>query len=192
MFDLSLYKPTYVENWIEEVYQANGILTPNDMDIERIAEVFGGKVVDTKAKSHVRWEDDEDIFFVIFLNNALDELSKRSDFHHELCHPLQHAGNQERIPESFKELQERQARTFQLYAAIPFFMLKKLPIPQYENEAIDVLSNEFRVPYELAAERLHQIKRRLLQVRLDIQFTKYIQEEEQKINGEMIPYKFND
>jgi predicted phosphoribosyltransferase len=105
---------------------------------------------------------------------------------------LQHVGNQERIPEAFKELQERQAKTFQLYAAISFFMLRKLSIPQYENEAIGALSREFRVPYELAAERLHQIKRRLLQVRLDIQFTKYIQEEEQEINGEMIPYKFND
>lgn len=54
MFDLSLYKATYVENWIEEVYQANSSLTAVDMDIECIAEVFGEKIIDTKAKSHVR------------------------------------------------------------------------------------------------------------------------------------------
>lgn len=72
------------------------------MDIECIAEIFVGMVIDTKAKNHVRWEGDKDNFFIIFLNNGLNELFKRSDFHHELCHPLQYV---ERIPEAFKELQ---------------------------------------------------------------------------------------
>ncbi|SDH82638.1 protein of unknown function [Aneurinibacillus thermoaerophilus] len=192
MLDLSLYKPTALEKWIEKIYKANNILTPRDMDIYHIAEIFGGDIMETPIKSHARWEDDGDGYFVIFLNRALDELSRRSEFHHELCHPLQHVGIQERLPKPFKDLQERQARIFQLYASIPFFMVKELNMPNHKREAIGFLAEEFKVPYKLAADRLNQIGRRIFQARFDIQFAQYLREEEQKINGKTISYKIKD
>ncbi|MNI54719.1 hypothetical protein D3C73_1096290 [compost metagenome] len=83
-------------------------------------------------------------------------------FFHELCHVLRHAGDQRHMTQQFKRAQEQEADQFVLYAAIPFFMFAKLPVPDQRQEAIAYLSEIFHVPLELAEQRLDQIQRRML------------------------------
>lgn len=42
--NLTLYKMTPLEEWIAEKYLAHSIFTPEDLDIHRIANIFGGEI----------------------------------------------------------------------------------------------------------------------------------------------------
>jgi hypothetical protein len=75
---------------------------------------------------------------------------------------------------TFRDLQEAQANQFQLYSAIPFFMLQELELPAYENQIIQIIKSVFKVTEALARKRLEQIKRRILQSKMETSF--YFQE----------------
>ncbi|WP_024983213.1 ImmA/IrrE family metallo-endopeptidase [Brevibacillus borstelensis] len=168
--DLSLYKLTPVEQWITDKYLENCIFTPLDLDIDRIARMFGGEIVYMPTKSHARWEDDGTRDFLINLDSRLDEPDARGAFFHELCHPLRHIGNQAMLPKAFKDLQETQASLFQQYASIPFFMVQELELPSYEREIPYYWAHVFNVPVTLASRRYHQIKARIFREQSDLEF----------------------
>jgi Zn-dependent peptidase ImmA (M78 family) len=160
---LNLYKPTELEQWINLQYQQNGIHYASDLDIERIASIFNTTVMTSKGPSHVQWDDD---FCIIFINGYHREEKKREVFFHELCHPIRHEGNQNKMPTSFVELQEIQASIFQLYAAMPAFMLdefKYLPGPVHTK----VLAEEFCLSEKFVIRRLEQINQRILREQHD-------------------------
>ncbi|MNP18390.1 hypothetical protein D3C76_1108730 [compost metagenome] len=154
---VSYYKETPLEQWITTKYLDHGIIDPHHNDIERIADSFGVDLLYERCPS---FSDNEDR--VIFLNKDADELTARIIFFHELCHVLRHAGDQRFMSQQFKRAQEQEAEQFVLYAAIPFFMFAKLPVPDHRHEAISYLSDIFRVPLDLAEQRLDQIQRRML------------------------------
>ena len=52
---------------------------------------------------------------------------------------------------------------FASYASIPFFMLKKLDVPERQDQAIDYIANEFKVSRSYVEKRLKQIERRVIQ-----------------------------
>jgi len=156
---LDLYQTTPLEEWIESRYQSIGIYSPGDLDIDNIAHWFGIDVFYMPgAKEEAIWDDDK---AVIFLNSDKSAPEIREVFFHELCHPLRHAGNQFMLPGIFRELQETQANQFQLYAAMPFFMIREMRFPRNERDIIHLFSEEFGVTHKLAARRLDQIKRRI-------------------------------
>ncbi|WP_338463360.1 ImmA/IrrE family metallo-endopeptidase [Brevibacillus borstelensis] len=161
--DLSLYKMTPLEEWITSKYLENSICTPSDLDIFHIAASLGGEITYLRTKSHARWIDDGSNEFMIILDSRLDEPSARSEFFHELCHPLRHVGDQQMLPRAFRDLQETQASQFQLYAAIPFFMVQELHLPAYEIDVPLYWAHVFRVPLDLAIRRFRQIKNRISQ-----------------------------
>lgn len=171
--DFSLYKMTPVEEWITDKYISNSICSPKDLDIHRIADMFGGEISYLRTKSHARWEDDGTGDFLISLDSRLDEPERRRDFFHELCHPLRHVGEQELLPQTLIDLQETQASVFQLYAAIPFFMVLELELPKFEREISHYWAHVFNVPESLASKRYHQIKRRIDLEKRDLEFVAY-------------------
>ena len=59
-----------------------------------------------------------------------------------------------------------EARSFQLYAAIPYSMLPA-ELPQNTWDALKYFVEQFGVSYELAVARLEQIQRRILQNEVD-------------------------
>ncbi|QWU17337.1 protein of unknown function [Paenibacillus sophorae] len=154
--DMNKYFKTPLEQSIEEYYIANGILTPDYLVIDRIAEIFG---VDVACNELRTFSDNE--LRVIFLCLTDDLNAQRLSFFHELCHVLRHAGDQRRMPELFLQLQEADAERFSLYAALPFFMLKKIQLPESEDEAAGLIGKVFRVPPKFAKQRLTQIKERI-------------------------------
>ncbi|SFJ43756.1 protein of unknown function [Paenibacillus sp. UNC496MF] len=163
--DLTLYKETDLEKWINKSYRENGIFYADDIDIERIAAIWGIEVRTYLGPSFARWEDGE--FGFIFLNDYLSEEHRREVFFHELCHPLQHSGNQEHMPQMFMELQEAQASLFQLYASMPVFMLEQFTSIQHRDYLLKTISEEFVLPLRVVERRMDQINRRIQQERYD-------------------------
>lgn len=151
------YYETHLEQWIHTKYLDRGMSTPADLDIERIAEAFGVGLV---YGNHPSFSDNEEN--VIFLNKHMEAGQARIVFFHELCHVLRHAGDQRRMTELFMHAQETEAEQFALYAAIPFYMFAKLPVPDHRSEAVAFVAEQFRVQPELAEQRLDQIQRRVL------------------------------
>ncbi|HEY4390731.1 MAG TPA: ImmA/IrrE family metallo-endopeptidase [Paenibacillus sp.] len=154
----SYYQETPLEQWISTDYMSHGIMLPDQLDIDHIAEAFGVELIYEACPS---FSDNEDK--VIFINKQTQELSARLVFFHELCHVLRHAGDQRRMPPLFKNAQETEAEQFVLYAAMPFYMLARLNIPDQHYDAIPFIAEQFHVTLELAERRLDQVQRRVLQ-----------------------------
>jgi Zn-dependent peptidase ImmA (M78 family) len=186
--NLSLYKyNSYYETMITRKYQTFGINTATDLDINYICQRFNGEISNTPGKSHVRW-DDTDQFFVIFLNQNLSEEERRFYFFHELAHPLLHVDKQTgKMPNHFTALQEAQAKMFQLYAAIPIYMLENYQyVPSFN--LVEVLSEDFYLPERLVRDRLDQINRHMNTNK----FQQIIKEREEKIYPKADPSKMSD
>jgi len=184
MFDL--YQITPLEEWIETRYKAIGIHSSADLDIDDIALSFGIKIFYLpSAKEEAIW-DDEDAAIFLNSNKSLEEI--RESFFHELSHPLLHSGDQLMLPSIFRELQETQARQFQLYAALPYFMIKELKLPPHKNEAIGLLAQRFKVTPMLAKRRLEQIEARINKVILDQELVLHLQSKYRKAD----PKKWTD
>jgi Zn-dependent peptidase ImmA (M78 family) len=170
LVDLTYYKPTELECWLNNKYLENGIYRPSDMKIKRIAAIFGIEVHPFTGRCFADWHDNENGYFnaIIALNYMLDEETKRERFFHELCHPLKHVGSQNELPELAKQLQEIQASQFQLYAALPIYMIKEY-IEQCSTIQIleKTLAAAFCLPESLVRRRLQQIENRIYWGRIE-------------------------
>jgi Zn-dependent peptidase ImmA (M78 family) len=171
---------------ITKEYQSFGINNPTDLDINYICNLFRGEISTTHGKSHVRW-DDGNQFFVIFLNKNLSEEERRFQFFHELAHPLLHVDRQTgQMPKYFTALQEAQAKNFQLYAAMPIYMLEAYQYVPSSN-LIKVITEDFYLPERLVNNRLNQINRHMNNTR----FQQVIMEREEKIYPKADPSKIS-
>jgi len=179
---LTLYKKTDLELLAEKIYKEKEILAPSDLTIKNISESFDFQIrYIENAPCRALW-DEEDA--MIFLDSLLPNKEQRAIFFHELCHPLRHIGTQEHMKSNlFMDLQESQANQFQLYAAIPTFMLKSIELPNNEFYAIKAIEEIFNIPFSLAAKRMEQIKRRSLRQKIDV----FLIEKKQKKQSEVTP-----
>ncbi|WP_163538269.1 ImmA/IrrE family metallo-endopeptidase [Gracilibacillus sp. YIM 98692] len=168
MFDS--YQKTELEIWLENLYLKHDIISPSDLAIDNVAKKLNMNIAYMEGAREVALWDEEDA--IIFLNPNKPTETMRKIFFHELCHPLRHHGDQERFVDSFITLQERQANQFVLYAAMPFYMIKQLDLPQSEHHLSSLLAFTFHVPLRLAQKRVDQIKRRIQQANLDHEFIK--------------------
>jgi Zn-dependent peptidase ImmA (M78 family) len=184
----SSYKLTEMEKKIEELYKKKNILIPSDLNINNVADKFKIELDFSVPEGPQRaiWDDE---LTVIFLNPEQSEENQRKVFFHELGHPIMHCGNQNgQMKKTFREFQEAQANQFQLYAAIPFFMLNSLELPRYEYQIVELIKNVFIVPESLAKKRLEQIKRRILQSIIDKSSINQIVAEKKEMYESMISY----
>lgn len=152
------YHETVLEQWINDRYRNNHLESPEDLDIVRIAEMFGVGLSFDNCKSFS--ENDEG---VIILDKRESPIRQRMVFFHELCHVLRHVGDQRKMPELFRDAQESDANAFLLYASMPFYMIDRLSLPVLQNDVIEFLASTFDVSPKLAKERLEQIQRREFQ-----------------------------
>ncbi|MGI8316872.1 ImmA/IrrE family metallo-endopeptidase [Halobacillus mangrovi] len=149
------YTTTALEDWVSNWYIKRKFQYPLDLKLRKIAmqyEIFiHYKPFESRYARFGKYRE-------IVLNSTLDRVTQREQFFHELCHAIRHVGKQTMMPEAFRELQERDAQHFTLYAALPFHMVKKYDLD--DPELLDRWSYDFKVSYELCDERLEQIKRR--------------------------------
>lgn len=154
--NFSKYIKTPLEQWIEKQYLANGVLMPEDLDIDRIALIFG---VDIVYYDNSSFSDNDDK--VIFIDRRYEQTEQRKAFFHELCHVIRHSGDQRWMPDLFREAQENDANRFALYAAIPFFMLEQVQLPANRSEVMSLLVSEFQCFPDLVKLRIKQIEDRI-------------------------------
>ncbi|MFU1797321.1 ImmA/IrrE family metallo-endopeptidase [Paenibacillus azoreducens] len=159
------YRMTELEKFAEDLYIQNGITVPKQINITELSTRLNVWVHFAEAKS--RAIESRAGLRSIFIDNRLTPQYQKKDFLHELCHLLRHVGNQTVLPELFTEAQENEAKNFVYYAAIPFFMLKTMPIPTNRQTAIEYIAYHFDVTLQFAKIRLAQIERRILQAQFD-------------------------
>ena len=151
------YITSALEDWITEKYVRHRIYTSTDIDIQQIALIEG--IFIHKRPMSSRY----DIFGrykAIILDSRCTEEEQQEQFFHELCHILRHVGHQSMLPKLFRELQEWDANLFMMYAALPYFMVKKY---DYNNQNLILdLSHDFNVTEELCQKRMDQIKRNII------------------------------
>jgi len=164
---LRWYNPTETEILICDLYHTFGIKTPEELDIDLVAMIWGIDVHHYPGRPFTQWNDEG---AVIMLTKGASEEENRAAFFHELCHPVKHEGYQEELPTLFKELQEIQANHFQLISAMPITLLPD-PEPLW-NEYAQTLSEAFHVPINLAERRINQLVNRMSQEYL--YYRKYI------------------
>lgn len=167
IFDLDLYKPNDLERWISAKYQEHGIHYASDLDLERIADIFGVELRLYAGPSFAEWKDDEYSF--LFINAYMPEEQRREHFFHELCHPLRHAGQQDsrRMPAALRQLQEAQAEHFMLYAGMPWYMFEEFTAIFHYATFPKHLAEQFVLPLSFVQKRISQMMRRMYQEHRD-------------------------
>jgi Zn-dependent peptidase ImmA (M78 family) len=162
------YKQTDLEKWVGAFYAELGMRHAGDLREEAVADALGIDLVYRPCPS-MRYEAGR--YRCITINSALPRPVQREQFFHELGHILRgHTGKQLEMRKSFRDLQEAQASQFQLYAALPFFMVSKLRLTDCQTHPACLLAQEFGVTRQLAEKRLAQIRRRIISERLHRQF----------------------
>lgn len=159
MVQWDFYSLTELEREITDAYLQFNIKNPHHLKENQIAEKFDIKLIYADVPSH---SFEKGSFRCIVIDNKLPPEKQREDFFHELGHLKRgHGGDQTRMSDLFRSLQEGQADHFLMYAAMPYFMIKEIQMPEYERDVARILSHEFGVTLELAKKRWDQIKRRM-------------------------------
>lgn len=172
----SHYQRTPLEQWIEDIYRMHGIGSPRDLTIENLAARLNTWVYYQPIGS--RYIDRGQGMYSVVIDSRLGRKEQWEEFLHELCHVLRHSGNQHQMPEPLIRWQEEHAAHFQLYAAMPYAMLRTLQIPQLQSEAVGFLCEEFGVTAGLAERRLRQIQQRMLQGIVEQEYAAHKRQEE--------------
>lgn len=144
---------SHVEDFVKKFYSKIGIVEPQQLDFQTIAERLGIHVF--------YWTKPSEALFLknyayIFLNENLTEQQKWQDFCHEVAHVLLHAGNQSSMSPLFRDYQEWKANNFMYHACMPTFMLDQVKVKDYTPQTVIQLSVIFHVEYEFALKRLKQ------------------------------------
>lgn len=151
------YTTTALEDWITQRYSRLHIKTAIDIDIKRIARYYD---IYIHYKPLPARYDIFGRYRAIVLDSRVSLEEQREQFFHELCHILRHVGHQSMMPSAFRELQEWDANRFMMYAALPYYLIRKY---DFNNSyLIHDLANDFKVREDLCKKRLEQIKRNVI------------------------------
>ncbi|MCY9166057.1 ImmA/IrrE family metallo-endopeptidase [Bacillus atrophaeus] len=148
---------SHLEDEVKKIYIKLNMLTPEEIDLERIAAAF---------KIWIHYEKTTSSMFCIkglysmVLDSRISRQQQWEDFAHELGHVIKHYGNQFNMNRMFRQLQEYQANSFMYHFCVPTFMLEKISLPRMQSEAIKIIGDTFNVTYPFAAKRLAMYTRK--------------------------------
>ncbi|MBU9711119.1 ImmA/IrrE family metallo-endopeptidase [Evansella tamaricis] len=150
---------TITESWIIKEYQKRDIVRIQDLCIKKVSKSFNIGLIFHRYRSECIHEMD---FGVIYVNELKPHAQQRVEFFHEMGHVLKHYGDQKTMPDTFMRLQEQQAETFSLYAAMPLHILE----PLLDNGiSIKEITDLFDLPEYFVRKRLAQLDRLYLRRR---------------------------
>lgn len=141
------YQTSLLEDWIYQCYKRIGINSPDQLDVQIIADRLGIQLEFWEVSSRLYNRK-------LIIDSRLTPEEQWQDFAHEICHKLRHAGNHMVMSDMFLELQEFQANHFVLHFCVPTFMLRKLNFRKSRKEVIYLIANTFGVTYKLSEKRL--------------------------------------
>lgn len=98
-----MYTKSHLEDWIENLYRSISIITPEQIDFERIAELLGISVYFKPIPScSFKYND----VYTIILDSRKTRFEQWDDFAHELCHLYRHEGDKKQC-QSFGQIIRR-------------------------------------------------------------------------------------
>lgn len=151
------YTYTHVEDYVQALYTSIDIFHPHQLDIEIISSRLGLVV-------EYYYTPAGTVDTTVILDSRLPYKVQWQQFGHELCHALWHAGNQLRLPLSFREYQEWSADIFAQHVCIPTFMLEKLIFSNSDEDNIQLIQETFKVEKEFSSKRYRNYMRRMSEV----------------------------
>lgn len=143
------YSLSRMEKWIADEYVKYNILSPDNIDIEVLADIYN--VIIWKFPMEARYDIFENRKFIVIDSRTSSEI-QREQFFHELCHVLFHVGHQSDMNDPFRKLLEWEADNFVLYASLPYFMIKEYDLTS--EYIIHELSNDFNVTASLCKKKI--------------------------------------
>ncbi|MCU9958824.1 ImmA/IrrE family metallo-endopeptidase [Bacillus licheniformis] len=147
-----VYTKSHLEDWIENLYRSISIITPEQIDFERIAELLGISVYFKPIPScSFKYND----VYTIILDSRKTRFEQWDDFAHELCHLYRHEGDKKTMPKFWSDYQERQANYFSYHFCIPTFMLHGMKIPHNRFFDVHLIAKMFKVTEPFAKVRLN-------------------------------------
>lgn len=137
---------THLEDYIHDLYCSISITTPKQIDMFTIAKRLNVEII----------YDEKPIFY--FDNEIILKHTNKTqewlDFSHELAHFLLHSGCQLDMYPPYQEYQEWRADLFALHFCVPTFMLEKITLPKWKDDAIRLIVETFNVDHEFAQKRI--------------------------------------
>jgi len=155
--NIPTFMTSALEDWVTNFYIRLKIYHPRQIKLDYIARVYD---IYIHKKPMPAFYEVIGRYRGITIDNRESLPVQREMFFHELAHVLRHAGVQSMMPVALLELQERDARHFTRYAAIPNHMLKFVDFN--DLYVIEQMASLFKVTPELCEERLEQIYNRSL------------------------------
>lgn len=148
------YSPPTVENWVTKKFIKANIIFPSDLKLGQIAQAFGVDYSSWHGKAYSYKAPDGSGVYIVS-NRFESIIQQRKYFFHELGHILRHCGDQRKMNESFRMMQEADANLFSMYASIPFHMIN------FERGyTLHSIMEEFQVSKELALKRIEDIRQK--------------------------------
>jgi Zn-dependent peptidase ImmA (M78 family) len=168
------YHMTHLEEEVKNVYFQLGIFTPQDINIQFIADSLDIWIHYHDGESKAAKYNGN---YYILLNDQLSPQEKWMDFGHELGHVIKHVGNQHKLKRMFRELQESQANNFMYHFCVPSFMLLNYKISNFLDikAGIPFVVQNFNVNEIFAEERLKRFKNQLLQAKSDAEHRAFME-----------------
>ncbi|MFE8697931.1 ImmA/IrrE family metallo-endopeptidase [Cytobacillus sp. FJAT-53684] len=168
------YQMTTLENKIQELYSYLSISSPEDIEIYCIAEKLDIWIHYWSRGSKMQCTDG---LYSIVLDERKIFKEQRQDFFHELGHVIRHVGNQNKMYEHFKNLQEYQANNFMYHFCVPTFMLLNYNLTNYMNvnDGVDFVSDTFNVTKGFAKKRLVHFRNQWSQAKSDEEHRRYME-----------------
>ena len=149
------YQTSLLEDWVYQLYKQIGIYSPDQLDVQIIADRLGIQLEFWEVSSRLYKKK-------LIIDSRLTPEEQWQDFAHEICHKLRHAGNHMVMPDMFLELQEFQANHFSFHFCVPTFMLRKLNFQKSRKETVYLIASTFNVTYAFAEKRLVMYENKML------------------------------
>ncbi|TES47192.1 ImmA/IrrE family metallo-endopeptidase [Halalkalibacterium halodurans] len=146
------YFPNRLEYLISQRFKQKGILLPDDLKIETVANAFDIEIFYHQT-SFAFFQGN---YKAITLNKHVDSRQQHYEFWHELTHILIHTGDQLKTAKYINKYQEIDANKCALFCAMPYHMLQY--IDWYQENLLELLLEQFHLPKHQLINRLQQIQ----------------------------------
>lgn len=161
MFSNCLNPTTWLEEKVYMLLKYHGAWSPGEIDLNDLCKCYGMEIRIEVGRSRTFENPDKPGWFVIQIDQRLDEYEQRVKIAHEFGHLLLHEGVQIESCNLFTHMQESQISHFVEHLLMPYYMFEELDYHMNRYEVPKYLSRLFRVPEHMAKKRFERFLNRM-------------------------------
>lgn len=149
-----IYKPlTRIESQVYTLLRYHDIQNPEDIRLKQLCASYRIEIWVVRGRSRTFPHPTKQNWYVIAIDQNLDEYSRRIKIAHEFGHLLLHEGIQPENNDLLIDWQEAQANHFVEHLLMPYFMFDRFAFQVTLYNAPKYISELFRVPERMAKQR---------------------------------------